>query len=437
VATRLQTRLMLLLAAVVIAAVALTLIAVRASLRDSGVERMARALHVQVAAADALVRDLDRAAAVERLDALGFAWKEALPPDGRPALPLTRRIEAQLGARIPGRPLRLSGRPAQLWVRAQPPASGWIGIPLFGEVEPLRRSLVLWLLALGALIALAAGLFARTLTSPLHALATAAPGIVAGHAPTLPPRRASAEIVELHRALVDAAAATRAAARDRELMLAGLSHDMRTPLARLRYALAVDDDEARAGMERDIDELDAIIGGFIDYVRDGRDEQPADFDLAGLLRSLAQAEARRGNVWSLEVPEAAPMRGRPQALRRALANLLDNAARYGAPPFVASLAPDARGWRVCVRDHGGGVPDNALPELGRPFHRVDAARRGGGSGLGLASVARIAVLHGGRLSLRNHPDGGLQAELHLDRQGDANAPVRGGTETGFRDDRIG
>ncbi len=412
----LHTRLLLLLAVVVIASLVAAAVAFGLSMRNSNVERIARALHAQVVAADALLALPDRDAAIISLREIDIVLKSELPPGERPALPLLVRTEARLGARLPARPLRLSGTPAQLWVQARPPLQGWIGIPVLGEAEPVKRGLLLMLAVIGSLVLLAAGLFARSLTRPLRRLADAAPGIVAGEPPPAL-RFASEEILELQRALADAAERTHAAARDRELMLAGISHDMRTPLARLRYALALEDQGAdpamRAGMDRDIDELDGIIGQFIDYVRDGRDEPQETVDLNAMLRALADDEARQGRAWRLVLPDVATLRGRPLALRRGLANLFDNAARHGAAPFEAELVADGDDWRVTVRDRGSGVPDTALGALGRPFHRVDRARSTSGSGLGLASVARVAALHGGGLQLSNRAGGGFEAVLRL------------------------
>lgn len=412
----LHTRLLLLLAVVVIASLVAAAVAFGLSMRNSNVERIARALHAQVVAADALLALPDRDAAIISLREIDIVLKSELPPGERPALPLLVRTEARLGARLPARPLRLSGTPAQLWVQARPPLQGWIGIPVLGEAEPVKRGLLLMLAVIGSLVLLAAGLFARSLTRPLRRLADAAPGIVAGEPPPAL-RFASEEILELQRALADAAERTHAAARDRELMLAGISHDMRTPLARLRYALALEDQGAdpamRAGMDRDIDELDGIIGQFIDYVRDGRDEPQETVDLNAMLRALADDEARQGRAWRLVLPDVATLRGRPLALRRGLANLFDNAARHGAAPFEAELVADGDDWRVTVRDRGSGVPDTALGALGRPFHRVDRARSTSGSGLGLASVARVAALHRGGLQLSNRADGGFEAVLRL------------------------
>ena len=311
-------------------------------------------------------------------------------------------------------------------------------MPALGGAQPLRRGVVLSVLAVGALLLLAAAWFARGLTRPLHALAEAAPGIVAGAPPPVIDPNAGEEVLTLHRALADAAERTAAAARDRELMLAGLSHDMRTPLARLRYALALMDEtqpaaSAHAGsdvderaalcrdMEQDIGELDAMVGQFIDYVRDGRDEPEETVDLAALLQLAVSDQARQGRDWGIASPASARVRGRPLALRRAVANLLENAARHGAGPFEADIAmvqagpgmPAAGAWQLSVRDRGPGVPEAVLGRLGRPFQRADSARGGPGSGLGLAGVARVMAVHGGRLHLDNRAGGGFEARLLL------------------------
>ncbi len=420
---RLHTRLQILLAAVVIAVVALTILAFRLTTRDSSAEHISRTLHAQVVAADALLSMPDRKVADAEMQRLGMQWRQTLPPGERPTISMLRKAEAYVGARLPERPIRLNGSPAELWVQSRD-GRGWIGIPVLGDSEPLRRGVLLWLIAITLLVLIAGAVLARMLTRPLRRLAAAAPAIVAGDVPP-PLRFASDEMLELQQSLAVAAEHTRAAARDRELMLAGLSHEMRTPLARLRYGLALVESDvdpgARDAMEHDIDEIDAIIGQFIDYVRDGRDEAESEVDLVDILHALVERDAQAGRDWRLIAPERAVLRGRPLALQRALGNLFANAAKHGAAPFEAVLdAADveastgtAAGWRLCVRDRGPGVPEQHLADLGRPFHRADTARGTPGSGLGLASVARVAALHHGRLRLRNREDGGLEAELRL------------------------
>ncbi len=247
-------------------------------------------------------------------------------------------------------------------------------------------------------------------------LATAAPGLAAGApAPTLP-RSAAAEISELATALNRAAADTQIAARERQLVLAGLSHDMRTPLARLTIALELldgGDAATRDGMQADIAELDAIIGQFISYVRDGRDEPGCIVDLSDLLDEALAAQQRSGRQWQRSGDAHVSIYAKPLALRRALDNLIENAARHGAAPFEIELVALDHGCAIRVRDRGPGVDENALPQLGQPFYRSNAARTGPGSGLGLATVIRVAAWHGGSLRLRNRDGGGFEAELIL------------------------
>ncbi len=229
------------------------------------------------------------------------------------------------------------------------------------------------------------------------------------------PAHAAAEIVELANALDRAASATRAIAQERQLMLAGLSHDLRTPLARLVLGLELvgGDVGVREGMATDIAELDTILDQFIAYVRDGRDETGQMIDLGIVLDEALAAQARAGRQWQRSGAATFRLHAKPIAVRRAIDNLLENAGRHGAAPFGVELYTTAPGATLSVCDGGRGVPAEVLPDLGRPFYRGDSARGGTGTGLGLATVARVAAWHGGTLSLQNRPQGGFEARLHL------------------------
>jgi two-component system osmolarity sensor histidine kinase EnvZ len=148
-------------------------------------------------------------------------------------------------------------------------------------------------------------------------------------------------------------------------------------------------------------------------VRDGRDEPAAVVDLSDLIDEALAAQHRGGNQWQRGDTAHVSIYAKPLALRRALDNLLDNAARHGAAPFDIELIERDHGGAIRVRDHGPGVEADALPQLGQPFYRADAARSGPGSGLGLATVMRVAAWHGGHLHLRNRDGGGFEAELTL------------------------
>jgi two-component system osmolarity sensor histidine kinase EnvZ len=199
------------------------------------------------------------------------------------------------------------------------------------------------------------------------------------------------------------------------MVLAGISHDLRTPLSRLRLALEMSGAEAGAAgaMIADIDEIDAVIGQFLDFAR-GADEQKAENDLDAVAAEVAE-HYRRINKGVSAVPgELAPFRFARLAVRRAITNLVDNALRYAGEPIQIEVKSEADFAVVSVLDRGPGIPPAEAERLKRPFTRLDAARSGpGGAGLGLAIVERIARAHRGRLELLPREGGGLDARLIL------------------------
>ena len=214
------------------------------------------------------------------------------------------------------------------------------------------------------------------------------------------------------------------AENDRLLMLAGISHDLRTPLARLRLELelSVPAAETRRLMAADIEQIDRLIAQFLQYAR------PTEPRLTAVpLRSAVQAAVAPfvGSARlcaTVEVDPALAVQADPVDIERALQNLLENAARYarpagGGPARVDIGARADEGTvRLDLRDHGPGVPDSQLDRLTTPFYRGDAARTAAtGAGLGLAIVQRVARRLGGNLRLAHAPGGGLRAELSLPR----------------------
>ncbi|HWA39563.1 MAG TPA: ATP-binding protein [Burkholderiales bacterium] len=203
--------------------------------------------------------------------------------------------------------------------------------------------------------------------------------------------------------------------RERAMVLAGISHDLRSPLSRLRLALELSDTarEAAQPMIADIDEIDTVIGQFLDYAR-GESEEKRPYDPGRLLVDLAGHYARLGHKVQLH---DAPLPTFPLAaigVRRAVSNLVDNALRYAGEPV--EIHAEAAGDKVIieVRDRGPGIPPAETERMKRPFTRLDAARtRPGGSGLGLAIVERVARAHGGSLDLLPREGGGLVARLTL------------------------
>ncbi|WP_298286292.1 ATP-binding protein [Acidocella sp.] len=203
----------------------------------------------------------------------------------------------------------------------------------------------------------------------------------------------------------------------RTTMLAGVSHDLRTPLTRLRLALAMQpamDPQDQADMVSDIEEMERLIAVYLSFARGEGSEQATLTDIAALLDDVCMANRRGGALISLTAAEGLAVRLRPEAMRRALTNLIDNAARHGTHIWVTLVQaedPGARSFRILVDDDGPGISAEKRETLLRPFE----SEQPGGTGLGLAIARDIIGAHGGDLRLRDRPGGGLRAEIELPR----------------------
>jgi signal transduction histidine kinase len=205
---------------------------------------------------------------------------------------------------------------------------------------------------------------------------------------------------------------------ERTRVLAAMSHDLKTPLTRLRLRTEMLDDAAlREKFAKDIGEMESMIGQTLDFMRDATAREPAQpVDVMALLESLQTDYQDAGQAFEIRGRIGQPVAGRPLALRRCLTNLLDNAMRYGAR---ASVEIEERADRVLIRvlDEGPGIPEAQLERAFEPFFRVEGSRsrETGGSGLGLGIARNIARAHGGDVTLGNRPGGGLEATLSLPR----------------------
>jgi two-component system osmolarity sensor histidine kinase EnvZ len=292
-----------------------------------------------------------------------------------------------------------------------------------GAVE--RSTWAVWLGIAAALSLAGAALMARLVNRPLKRLQVATGQVREGRFETsrLDEEVATNEIRELNVGFNRMAEQLGQAERDRALMLAGISHDLRTPLARLRLEteLSVADEAARAHMASDIDQVNAIIDKFLDYAR----AEPSRTERIWLSELVEQAVQACGPNAALRAtlhlaPDIAVL-GDPVELRRVLTNLLENALRYGRSAdgmaeVEVSAQPQGKWVLLELRDHGPGVDEALLPRLTQPFFRGDVARTAAtGSGLGLAIVERTIARMGGHLTLANASGGGLQALIRLPR----------------------
>lgn len=276
-----------------------------------------------------------------------------------------------------------------------------------------------WLAWGGASLALAllvAWLIVSRVTQPLRALARAAGEVGRGRQPEPLAERGSLELQQLAEAFNRMSDDLRRLDAERAEVLAGISHDLRTPLARLRLEaeLSIADDGARDAACADIEQMDAIIAQFLDYARGDGGEEVAPVDVNALLAHAVSGPRRGHAPPRLQLGDLPRAHLRPQALARAFANLLENARKYGGGEVeVRTYAADGE-IVVDVMDRGPGIPAGESERLKRPFTRLENARTNvTGTGLGLAIVERIARLHGGRLDLLARDGGGLIARLRL------------------------
>ncbi|MDQ7733975.1 ATP-binding protein [Halomonas sp. SpR1] len=208
---------------------------------------------------------------------------------------------------------------------------------------------------------------------------------------------------------------------ERERLFSAISHDLKTPLTRMRLrAEMLDDDYQRERFCASLDELDSLVKGALASVK-GLDlhEEPAPVSLASLLGELGEELSLQGGQVTIEKnsPPVAPLIAKPMALKRCLANLLENAVFYGKQADVA-LIDWGSAVTLHIRDHGPGIPEEQLGRVFSPFVRLEPSRsrHTGGSGLGLGIARHIARAHGGDITLANHADGGLVVTLILPRQ---------------------
>jgi len=264
-------------------------------------------------------------------------------------------------------------------------------------------------------------LISGLINQPLARLAAATRSVANGRRPDPLPETGLKEIREANHSFNQMVDDLTRIESDRALILAGISHDLRTPLARMQLELEMSglQEDAREGMRSDLEQMDAIIGQFLDYARTNDSASFAPVDLGALLADAAHEAERLPDVRvTVDIADGVEVMGHDIDLKRVVSNLIENARRYGRTPGThrtdIDLACRMEGHQAIleVADHGPGVPDGEIDRLLRPFTRMDSARsQANGAGLGLAIVNRIVLRHGATLRLQNRDEGGLSVQL--------------------------
>jgi len=293
--------------------------------------------------------------------------------------------------------------------------------------EPLSRleSLVPQLLLVAVLSFALAALLVYTVTRSLDRLARAADAL--GAHPDGPPieEAGSSEIRRVIGAFNRMQRRVREHLVERTRLLGAISHDLRTPITRLRLRTEMlAEREVGARMQRDLDEMEAMVGSTLEFFRGQEAEAPRlPVDIGALVDSLVEDRRDVGQLIRVTGEAHAPYPGNARTLRRCLENLVENALRYGGGAEIALEDRDSM-LRITVRDHGPGVPEAEQQRVFEPYVRLDPSRNpaSGGVGLGLSVARNIARWHGGDVVLANAPDGGLRATLVLPRAAHGEAP---------------
>ncbi len=423
-------RLSLLLVAVVMLTVLTSIVLFRVDRTNLLSRQLSETKIVQLQAIRSALAGIDGPQRRDTLERLSREYGVRIIPQAErpmmgqgPAGPMMHELASRMRERLgPDTDIRFAPRMQMLLVRvvaADTPY--WVGIPVPPRLpdEAMSTRTLTWTLIVGMLLLAAAFAFARYLARPLRELTAAVARVGRGETAPALPEAGPSEIASVNRAFNAMTESLRQTERDRALLLAGVSHDLRTPLARLRLGLELEprDEETRAGMVADIEEMDRIIGQFLDFARGDAASGFESADLVAIVATCVERYAKAGHPVRFTAGRPCILQLKPTAMSRLCVNLIDNALAYGAPPVDVTLAAAEGRIVLDVADRGAGVAPEDVERLKQPFTRANEARAradgGAGAGLGLAIVERIARLHGGDFDLLPRDGGGTVARVRL------------------------
>lgn len=344
-----------------------------------------------------------------------------VPASGIPALTILReRLRDEFGpdADIFQRPRPNPALPPVLIVKIfVGEHEYWVVFPRSRIVEPdYSWAWIGWGVFGGLLALLGAVFLVSRVTRPLRELAKAAHELGQGKNPAPVAEIGPEEVKSVASAFNQMREDLSRVEREQATFLAGVSHDLRTPLSRLRLGIEMlpTDPVTRHDLEQDIEDINSVISQFMDFARDENHESVEAIDLNLLVQSAAERATRMGANITLELAALQPVRIRPLAMQRVIANLIDNAMKHAGPEMTLRTHREADQISLSVLDRGPGIPVVEAERLKQPFTRLDDARSGkSGAGLGLAIIDRIIKMHKGTFLLLPREGGGLEAKVTL------------------------
>ncbi len=294
----------------------------------------------------------------------------------------------------------------------------WVNIHTenFEGPPPWARKTVQLLLLLLTLLIISGLIISKRMARPMAQLADAASRFGLGRTITPLPETGPREVRNTIRAFNQMQERLEKHISDRSLMLAAVSHDLRTPITTLRLrAEYIDDDETREKTLATLSEMENILSNTLSFARDeAADEKTRSTDIAALLMTLTDEHSDLGGKVQYQGPDRLIYECRPVSLKRALNNIIDNALKYGAQAYV-TLTEKNKLIEITIDDNGPGIPEANIEDVFTPFFRLENSRNRatGGAGLGLAVARTVIHAHGGRLILNNRKEGGLRASISL------------------------
>ena len=362
-------------------------------------------------------RLLEKAAAVTDLD-LSVSHGERLPP---PPPSSGTLLEEQLIQAMQGR-VNLSyqidtlGDPRGIQIKVQlPDGVLTVAVPRNRLFSSTTYIFVMWMVGSSLVLLAVATVFLRNQVKSLRRLAAAADGFGKGRPVPFFKIEGAVEIRQAAIAFMKMRDRIQRQIRQRTEMLAGVSHDLRTPLTRMKLALELlRDDPAVEELKSDVAEMERMVHGYLDFARGEGTEAPVETDISLLFEDIAAAMRREGTPLSVAASPEYVMAVRPNALRRCIDNLIGNARRHGSHVWLSGVVV-ADGIDILVDDDGPGIQPTDRDRAFRAFFRLDPSRNPstGGVGLGLTIARDVARSHGGEITLETSPQGGLRARVHL------------------------